>query len=52
MAAKASCPKCSGKLLWNGTAMTCITCTYVAPVDSPKTKSEKKFPMPKKSKER
>ena len=45
-----SCPKCSGTLIWNGSGMSCITCTYIAPDKSPKTKSESKITAPKKTK--
>jgi hypothetical protein len=46
---RAACPKCSNKLVWNGSGMVCISCPYVAP-DVEKAKSEKKIPSPRKSK--
>jgi hypothetical protein len=50
MTETATCPKCAGKLLWNGTAMTCITCTTITPARTTKTPSERKIPAPKKGK--
>lgn len=50
MTDKATCPNCAGKLIWNGTAMTCISCAYIAPVEPVKTRSEKKIPSAKKGK--
>jgi len=34
------CPRCGGKLLWNGRAMACIACSYI----STDVKSDRKIP--------
>jgi len=47
---RTACPRCSGKLVWNGTTMACLACSYLAPTKSVQPKSEKKFPYPKKDK--
>jgi ribosomal protein L37E len=50
MGEKTNCPRCDGKLVWNGTTMACLACSYTAPTKPAQPKSEKKFPFPRKNK--
>jgi len=50
MGEKTNCPRCDGKLVWNGTTMACLACSYTAPTKSVQPKSEKKMPFSRKNK--